>query len=139
MATTKTQQKLMYAGIFVVGVVLIYMWTRMTAKTHGSEGFQDGGAPAYEFVMYGVDWCPHCVKAKPEFKALGSKVTIGGADVACKVVDPEKEPEAVKAGQKIEGYPTIHLYDAQGKLVSEYSGPRTTSGFRSFLEKTVKA
>jgi thiol-disulfide isomerase/thioredoxin len=131
----KTQQKLIYAGIFVVGVVLIYMWMRMTSKK--SEGFED--AAGYQFVMYGVDWCPHCVKAKPEFEALGSKMTIGGADVACKVVNPEKEPEAVKPGQKIEGYPTIHLYDAQGKLVKEYSGPRTTAGFRSFLESTVRA
>lgn len=132
---TKTQQKLIYAGIFVIGVVLVYMWMHMTGR---SEGFQSGSS-GYEFVMYGVDWCPHCVKAKPEFEALGSKVTIGGAEVACKVVNPEKDSGAVKAGQKIEGYPTIHLYDAQGQLVKEYSGPRTTAGFRSFLEKTVKA
>lgn len=105
----------------------------------GAEGFQSIGDTSsnngYTFVMYGVDWCPHCVKAKPEFAALGATKTIGGATVVCEIVDPEKQPEKVR--QKVEGYPTFHLYDAQGKLVQEYSGPRTTEGFESFLQSGV--
>lgn len=135
---SKTQQKILYAGIFIVGIVLVYMWSRMS----GPEGFQDaasvGSGSGYRFVMYGVDWCPHCVKAKPEFEALGSTVTTGGGQVVvCEVVNPEKEPEKAK-GKKIDGYPTIHLYDAQGSLVEEYSGPRTTEGFRQFLDTYAK-
>ena len=135
MAASKFQQKLLYVGIFVVGVVLVYMWLCMS----GPEGFQNTESTDgdYHFVMYGVNWCPHCVKAKPEFEALGAKKTIGGKVVVCEVVNPEEEPEKAK-GKKIEGYPTIHLYDAQGSLVEEYSGPRTTSGFLQFLEKNVK-
>jgi thiol-disulfide isomerase/thioredoxin len=130
-----TAQKAIFVGIFVVGVALVYWWSCTCNRK--AEGFQDGvdeGAK-YSFIMYGVDWCPHCVSAKPEFAALGSTKTIGGAKVACTIVNPEKEPEKVK--QKVEGYPTIHLYDAQGKLVKEYSGPRTTAGFEAFLNQTV--
>jgi thiol-disulfide isomerase/thioredoxin len=124
-----TAQKAIFAGIFLVGVALIYWWSTMSK----AEGFQ--GSNGYTFVMYGVDWCPHCVKAKPEFAALGTTKTIGGAQVALMDVNPEKEPEKVKG--KVEGYPTFHLYDAQGSLLKEYGGPRTTAGFEAFLKDAV--
>ncbi len=123
--------KAIFAGIFLIGVALIYWWSTMSK----AEGFQNGSS--YTFVMYGVDWCPHCVKAKPEFAALGSTKTIGGAQVACVLVNPDTEPEKVKG--KVEGYPTFHLYNAQGSLVKEYNGPRTTAGFEAFLKDAVRA
>jgi thiol-disulfide isomerase/thioredoxin len=126
----KNTSKLIMVGIFLVGVVLIYLWSRVNRKM---EGFADS---AYKMVMYGVDWCPHCVRAKPEFEALGSTMTIGGKEVSLEVVDPEKEP-AKAAGKKIAGYPTIQLQDGNGVLVKEYSGPRETSEFRKFLEENV--
>ena len=129
MVSANVQKAIFVAGL-VIGAALIYWWTTLN-KT---EGFQGSG---YTFVMYGVDWCPHCVKAKPEFAALGATKTIGGAQVTCMAVDPEKEPEKVKG--KVEGYPTFHLYDAQGSLVKEYNGPRTTAGFDSFLKEAVRA
>jgi thiol-disulfide isomerase/thioredoxin len=133
MVSASTINKIIMVAIFVVGVALVYWWSRMTpAIRGGSEGFTDG---SMKFVMYGVDWCPHCVKAKPEFAALGSTKTIGGKTVELVVVNPEKEPEKVK--EKVEGYPTFHLYDAQGKLVKEYGGPRTTAGFEKFLQESL--
>ncbi len=126
-----TAKKAIFVGIFVAGVALIYWWSCMSKKV---EGFEDDAK--YTFVMYGVDWCPHCVKAKPEFAELGSTKTIGGAKVKCEIVNPEKEPEKLRG--KVDGYPTFHLYDAQGKLVKEYNGPRTTSGFESFLSSVGK-
>ena len=93
------------------------------------------GNTEYKFVMFGVDWCPHCVKAKPEFEALGATQTIGGKTVACRAIEAEKNPELVRG--KVSGYPTIQLYDAQGKLVKEYSGQRTAEGFQTFLEEAL--
>jgi thiol-disulfide isomerase/thioredoxin len=131
-----TSQKAIFAGVFIAGVALVYWWCCMRK---GPEGFQGGveDTAKYSFVMYGVDWCPHCVSAKPEFASLGSTKTIGGATVSCVQVNPEKEPEKVK--QKVDGYPAFHLYDAQGKLVKEYSGPRKTAGFEKFLNEQVHA
>jgi thiol-disulfide isomerase/thioredoxin len=136
MAFKISQQKLVYTGIFVVGAVLIYMWMRMCPTA--TEGFKGADGGDFRMVMYGVDWCPHCVDAKPKFKALGPKVTIGGKVVVCEVINPEKEPDAV-AGKEIRGYPTFHLYDAAGNLVQEYNGPRETKDFQAFLQKTVAA
>ena len=124
--------------LFVVGVVLIFVWARNTRY----EGFENNGLEAsyvtanpYKFHMYFVDWCPHCHAAKPEFDKLGSKMTIGGKSVVCEAVNAEKNPEKVLG--KPEGYPTIQLYDAQGKMVDEYKGERTAQGFRSFLEEKL--
>jgi thiol-disulfide isomerase/thioredoxin len=125
--------------LFVVGVVLIFVWARNVRY----EGFENNGLDAsyvtaspYKFHMYYVDWCPHCHAAKPEFEKLGSKMTIGGKSVACEAINAEKNPEKVLG--KPEGYPTIQLYDAQGKLVEEYKGERTAAGFRSFLEDALQ-
>ena len=124
--------------LFVVGVVLIFVWARSVKY----EGFENNGLEAsyitanpYKFHMYYVDWCPHCHAAKPEFDKLESKMTIGGKSVICEAVNAEKNPEKVLG--KPEGYPSVQLYDAQGKLVKEYEGERTAAGFRSFLEDAL--
>ena len=128
MAALKTQQMIMI-GLFAVGVVLVIFWAR-TQKS-GYEGFASGSD--YKMVMYGVDWCPHCVSSKPEFEALGATKTIGGKVIEFQVVNPEKDKAAAE-GKDIRGYPTFHLYDSSGKLVKEYEGERTTAGFEGFLK-----
>jgi thiol-disulfide isomerase/thioredoxin len=96
------------------------------------EGFDTGS----KFFMFGVDWCPHCRSAKPEFQALGTTKTIGGQAVSMQYVDPEKEPEAAK-GFEISGYPTFYLMH-QGQK-HRYQGPRTKAGFEQFLSETLSA
>lgn len=124
--------------LFVLGVVLIFVWARNCKY----EGFENNGLDAsyvtanpYKFHMYYVDWCPHCHSAKPEFEKLGSKMTIGGKAVSVEAIEAEKNPEKVLG--KPNGYPTIQLYDAEGKMVDEYKGDRMEAGFRSFLEDTL--
>ncbi len=123
-----TQKKTMYVAIFVVGAALVYWWSRLNR----AEGFEDAGR--YQFIMYGVDWCPHCVKAKPDFESLGKTISTSGGVVRCEVVNPEKEPEKILS--KVDGFPTFHLY-ADGKLAKEYNGPRTKDGYLSFLQQNA--
>jgi thiol-disulfide isomerase/thioredoxin len=104
------------------------------APTTGSEG---GAGGDYKFVMFGVDWCPHCVKAKPEFQALGPKQTIAGRAVDLQVINPETEENPYKEKVKISGYPTVVLLDAAGNT-TEYEGPRSTQGFQDFLAEKVQ-
>lgn len=115
---------------FLVGVVLIFLWVR----SRRVEGFENADG-AYAFKMYYAEWCPHCQTAKPEFAKLGATQTIGGKKVMMEAIDAEKHPEKVQG--KVEGYPTIHLYDAKGNLVKEYSGPRTHDAFLSFLKDSL--
>jgi thiol-disulfide isomerase/thioredoxin len=121
--------------LIAVGLVLIYLWAR-NSKREGFADVQPASGNPWKFNMYYVDWCPHCHHAKPEFESLGSTMTIGGQQVACNAIEAEKNPEAVQ-GLKISGYPTFVLYDAEGNMVKDYSGPRKTASFRSFLEENV--
>jgi len=100
-----------------------------------SEGFASVGGGA-TFTMFGVDWCPHCVKAKPLFESLGPTTTIGGQSVTCRYVNPESDKAAAK-GFEIEGYPTFYLEKAGKKI--KYGGPRTAEGFHAFLESELSA
>ena len=97
----------------------------------GFEGFAGSDAT---FTMFGVDWCPHCTKAKPLFESLGSTVTIGDQAVALRYVNPETD-KASAEGYAIEGYPTFYLEKAGNK--TKYSGPRTADGFRQFLQQEL--
>lgn len=104
-----------------------------TRQMYGSiEGFDTGS----KFFMFGVDWCPHCRTAKPEFQALGTTKTIDGKSVTMQYVDPEKETEAAK-GFEISGYPTFYLLH-QGQK-HRYQGPRTKAGFEQFLSEQLSA
>lgn len=86
------------------------------------------------FTMFGVDWCPHCVAAKPIFESLGSTMTIGGKTVALTVVNPEQD-KAAAAGYELDGYPTF--YFEMGGQRQKYDGPRTKDGFQQFLQKQM--
>jgi thiol-disulfide isomerase/thioredoxin len=128
-----TRKQAMVLGLFLAGMAVIIFWARKR-----TEGFEDAapGSPGYKMVMYGVDWCPHCVSAKPEFEKLGAKKTIGGKEVSFVFVNPEKDKAAAE-GKKISGFPTFHLYDAQGALLKEYEGPRTKEGIETFLASSL--
>jgi len=100
----------------------------LPGQTRHYEGF-DG--PDATFYMFGVDWCPHCVSAKPEFANLGSTKTISGKNVEFRLVNPELQPDAAK-GFAIEGYPTFYLQRKDGSL-TKYAGARNQAGFEAFL------
>lgn len=91
----------------------------------------------YKFVMFGVDWCPHCVKAKPEFQALGPTQTIGGKTVEMLAINPETDPNPYKDKVKIAGYPTVVLLDGAGNT-TEYEGARSTQAFQDFLTSKIQ-
>ena len=132
------------AVVLFVGVTLFKQFVEkplVTLLTH--ENFADAPATSttgggnYKFVMFGVDWCPHCVKAKPEFQALGPTQTIAGHAVDLQVINPETDENPYKEKVKISGYPTVVLLDAAGNT-TEYEGPRSTQGFQDFLAEKVQ-
>ena len=72
-------------------------------------------AKTAELFFYHADWCPHCVKATPEWEAVREEYegkTVNGYVVKFKDVDCTTETEEVtKLVEKynIEGYPTVKL------------------------------
>lgn len=130
-----TMKTAVMMGLVIAGIATLIFWYRMGQPKR--EGFMDkGAAGSYRMVMYGVDWCPHCVKAKPEFEKLGATRTIDGKLVEFAVVNPEKDKEAAE-GKEIKGYPTIHLYNPDGSLLEEYEGARTSDAILQFLQSKL--
>jgi thiol-disulfide isomerase/thioredoxin len=128
------------AVVLFVGVTLFrYFVEQPLVAMATNEGFDSpaGAGAGYKFVMFGVDWCPHCVKAKPEFESLGATQTIGGKTVEMLAINPEKDENPYKETVKVSGYPTLVLLDGEGKA-TEYEGARNTEGFQSFLNQQMQ-
>lgn len=95
-------------------------------------------SPAATLYMVGTSWCPHCIKAKPEFEALGSTMTTsGGKTVAVTHLDGEQEKAAIPTNLKVEGYPTIALIKADSPTPIYYKGERKTAALRQFVEQNA--
>jgi len=88
------------------------------------------------FTFIYADWCGHCRKTKPVWAKLEKAVkTIGEYEIVYKQLDAEA-PENAKWIEmyNVAAYPFIILtIDANKKKV--FSGERSVSGFRAFLEK----
>ena len=114
--------------ILAAGVMIILLYVARP------QGFLEAFTSGSTFTMFGVDWCPHCVSAKPIFESLGSTVTIGDHSVSLRYVNPEKD-KAAAADYEIDGFPTFYFEHAGRK--TKYSGPRTADGFREFLASAL--
>lgn len=132
----------LYIGIGVVAVIIFVLIVRSQPTWHGPRAwtgqelwtgqFLEAFTSGATFTMFGVDWCPHCVNAKPVFESLGPTVTIGDRSVALRYVNPEKDGAE---GYEIDGFPTFYLEHAGKK--TKYNGPRTADGFREFLASSL--
>ena len=123
--------KMILIGVAIL-LVSVGMWY---ASSKGSESFQNPSEPT--FTMYYADWCGHCKTAKPEFEKLVAKspVDVNGVKCNVRLVSPEKQPELAK-GKPVKGFPTFLMETPDGKMV-EYKGPRSTTGYLAFINKTL--
>lgn len=131
----------LYVGLVLIGLWVAYrMYISFAIKGEGFANPQSGSAANgnYQLVMYYADWCGHCQRTKPTFQKLGSTQTIGGKQVAVRMVNHDKNPEDAPQGVEIRGYPTIHLYNPSGGLAAEYMGDRSEEDFLAFLTANVK-
>lgn len=95
------------------------------------ETFSDTPSTLY---MIGVDWCPHCKSAKPDFMGLGATTTIAGQPVAFQYLDGEKDKDRLPPCE-VGGYPTF-CFVHKGKA-HRYQGPRSAEGYTSFVQKVL--
>jgi len=94
-----------------------------------------------ELMLFSVDWCPHCKKAKPIWKELKTEYenkTVNGytiifTDIDCTNETPEIEKIITK--YKIEGYPTIKLLK-NGQVI-EYDAKPSKATLEEFLNTVL--
>lgn len=138
-------------GLIIVLGALYYVYSTylkegMTSKEKFEstpETFDKDIAKGKKLVMFYAGWCGHCTKLKPTWDAAAKKLNKGedsgtyqmwkinvGGDESPSDATPEQEAVAQK--YSVKGYPTIYVFE-NGKMVTEYEGPRTEAGFMKIL------
>ena len=120
------KNKFMPLFIFLGVCILLYLISFLTKK----KSTVKGGNVLTEstFILYYVDWCPHCKVVKPEWEKLEKDPELSHVTIK-KINCEENEAEIEK--NNIEGFPTI-LHTHNGK-VKPYEGAREYDDFKEYL------
>lgn len=87
--------------------------------------------------FFGVEWCPHCKHAKPEWDSFveeNKNKTFNGKKVNFVNVDCDKD-SSLADKYDVSGYPTIKL--DTGSNVIEFKSKPEKSALTEFLEKSL--
>jgi thiol-disulfide isomerase/thioredoxin len=98
-------------------------------------------AKAADIYFFNVDWCPHCIKAKPEwdkFVETHNGKTINNYTIHTHNVDctDDVKSAAVIAKYDIKGYPTTKMTLDGGDTV-EFDSKMTTEGLAKFADTVL--
>ena len=135
--------------IILIGISLFYYYRYIVPKLGASYAANkqpqyagDGSSAGQaEFMLFYVDWCPHCKTAKPEWEKVKQEYqgkSINGYTVTFTEINCTKEsPEVEKmvSQYKIEGYPTLKLLK-DGQVIDFDSKP-TQSSLKQFLNSVL--
>ena len=124
----KVNEKSMKLFMFLGGLILLYIFICMNNKKTIKGGEKD----QITFILYYVDWCPHCKTVKPEWEKLEKDTTL--KNVVIDRVNCEEDEKAAEENN-IEGFPTI-LFSKNGK-VEAYEGGREYGDFKKFLKSKI--
>lgn len=102
------------------------------------EGFGSGTGDI-QAMFFNVDWCPHCVKAKPEWSKFVSKHSgdsnitfVGGADGTNCTDDSDSEVRSLIQKYNIQHFPTV-IFVKNG-TPTEFQGRVNVDSLESFLK-----
>jgi len=84
-------------------------------------------------VEFYAPWCGHCKQLVPVWDKLGEKFADSADIVIAKMDSTGNELEDIK----IQGFPTIKLFQKGDNKVVNYSGDRTYEAFEKFLEENT--
>jgi len=84
-------------------------------------------------VEFYAPWCGHCKQLTPIWEKLGEKYTDHPSIIVAKMDSTANEVEDVK----VQGFPTIKLFQKETNKVVDFNGERTLDGFVKFLESDI--
>ena len=134
-------QQILAVLVFVVGVYFAlrywkagdYAWTPNVVS---GDAMQDGTA---RVIMFYVDWCPHCKKAKPIWQGLHEQFdgkTQGAYTLSIESVNCESDVPTAKL-YDIEAYPTFKF--VRKDKIYTYKGPLRKDTLTQFITDCIKA
>ena len=99
------------------------------------------------FYFFNVDWCPHCIKAKPEWKKFcqrhngeeynGYIISCAGGENGTDCTNSD-DPTVIDTIQKfnIEHYPTLKM--VKGSTIIDFDGKITDENLETFISSILK-
>jgi thiol-disulfide isomerase/thioredoxin len=104
---------------------------------------ESGRKDIIEVMFFNVDWCPHCVKAKPEWQSFADQYngkTVNNYKVECRDVncteDSDPSISTMISDYKIESYPTIIIM--KGSKRYDFDAKVTKSALEQFVDSASK-
>lgn len=132
--------------LLVVFVLLAFYSYSWLAKTPKQKEFSDVANtshvnPIIEIYLFWADWCPHCVKCKPEwdsFKTSYDGKVVNNFKIMCYDVDCSSDKPNEKQLQfNVTSFPTVKAVkpDSNGsKLTIDYEAKVTTNNLDKFVK-----
>ena len=135
-------------GFLIAAIVYVYrnyLVPTMNPSYAPNKEFVDQDVDSYkeaEVLMFTVDWCPYCKKAKPEWEKIKEKYnerSINGYTVYFRTINctDENDVEIKDLQNKytIDGYPTIKLLK-DGEVIS-YDAKPDFETLQKFLQTVL--
>ena len=130
LVSSKENVAILVLSLILVGLVIHYYRIK---ENYGED---------IKIVLFHVSWCGYCKQFLPEWKNLGSSITLNNGqavqvvDEQCDAEGNEDAPKNYGVADRIEGYPTVILFKGDKKI--DYPGARNSDAINSWVNEQCK-